>query len=239
MDPLELGALMGDYFRLIGKVVTGRRGLEWGRAGDSSVSLWKAQVVRLDKLTWLGMKRRTDSDLRRDACLAAIELHDAVDRFNAQRPKTKQLQTRIGLDAGIVGFGPVAGELQTLGNAANTATRIEELKKLSTMPLASSDVVRDLEEFILRRLGFFPLSDKPGEVRIVEVFELRGVGTASELDQRLCEQFAAGLELYERQRWSDAARLFQGLAVAYPLDGPTAYYRDVCEDFLRSPRTAG
>ena len=233
----DLGKLLNDYYALIRKVVTSRGGLVWGRAGDSAVSTWKA--AGLNELTWLGLKRQTDKVLRRNACLAAIELYHAIGHFNAQHNETRQLQTRIGLDAGVVGFGPIAGELQTFGNAANTATRVEELKELSTMPLASAAVVRDLEGFTLRRLGFFEVKDKPGQVRTVEVFEIRGqVGTVSEMDQRLCEQFAAGLELYEQRRWSDAAVFFEELAVAYPLDGPTAYYRAACEGALARARAA-
>lgn len=234
MKPNELAPLLDEYYDMLRGLVVRRRGLTWGRAGDSTMCVWKGSraASRLGEMVpgWLGRRGSSDAgkEARLNACLAAIEMRDAIDRFNERLAATRQLPTRIGLDAGELALGPVGGELQAVGDPVNTAARIEGLNKLlSTKLLASERVVHDLQGFVLRRLGFFPLSGKSGEV---SVFELLGQhGTVSETDQRLCERFAAGLELFEGKNWCDAAKLFQQLALDYPEDGPTEYYRDLSE----------
>jgi hypothetical protein len=44
----------------------------------------------------VGTRTDTDKEARLNACLAAIEMRDAIDRFNERQAATRQLQTRIG-----------------------------------------------------------------------------------------------------------------------------------------------
>ncbi len=238
MKPNELAALLDDYYDMLRGLVARRRGLTWGRAGDSTMCVWKGPRAdrRLGGMvpSWLARHRSSEKEARLNACLAAIEMRDAIDRFNQGHAATRQLPTRIGLDAGQIAFGPVAGELQAVGSPANTAARIEDLNKvLSTKVLASERVVHDLEPLVLRRLGLFHLSGKSSEVLIFEILGHRG--TVGEVDTHLCETFAAGLALYEKGNWSDAAKLFQQLALERPADGPTEYYRGLCQPHASAP----
>ncbi len=155
----ELHDLLNDYHEMLRRLVTARRGLVWGRGGDSALSVWKVsgteprRTARLPK--WLDRQRRVEQAVRLNACLAAIEIRDAIDAFNRRHPAAQQLPTRIGLDVGEVGLGPVGGELQAIGSPANIASRIESLNKtMSTRLLASARVVQDLEAIGTRRLGF-------------------------------------------------------------------------------------
>ena len=142
----ELHDLLNDYHEMLRRLVTARRGLVWGRGGDSALSVWKVSATeprrkaRLPK--WLDRQRRAEQAGRLNACMAAIEIRDAIDAFNRRHPAAQQLPTRIGLDVGEVGLGPVGGELQAVGSPANIASRIESLNKtLSTRLLASARVV--------------------------------------------------------------------------------------------------
>jgi adenylate cyclase len=226
----ELHDLLSEYHKMLRKLVAARRGLVWGRGGDSALCVWKISrglpwLTRVPA-RWLGHQRYREKEGRLNACLAAIEIRDAIDRFNAAHPTRKQMPTRIGLDAGEVGLGPVAGELQAVGDPANAASRIEEVNKLfATKLLASAAVVHGLEMLLVRRLGFFVL---PGKSDAVEIFEILGRREAvGDADRRLCERFAAGLELFESGNWSGAAESFQQVAQDYPQDGPAGYYRDL------------
>jgi adenylate cyclase len=160
-----------------------------------------------------------------NACVAAIELRDAIDRFNASLPAAKRLPTRLGLDAGEVGLGPVAGELQAVGLPASVATRIQELnKELGTRLLASAAVVDALDTLLLRPLGSFDLHGTSSRVEVVEILGRRDA--VGDRERQLCAAFAAGLDHYASSRWSDAATVFQRMAAEYPEDGPIRYYRD-------------
>jgi adenylate cyclase len=226
----ELHDLLNDYHAMLRRVVTARRGLVWGRGGDSALCVWKVsgteprRTARLPK--WLDHQRRAEQAGRLTACLAAIELRDAIETFNRRHPAAQQLPTRIGLDVGEVGLGPVGGELQAVGNPANSASRIESLNKaLSTRLLASASVVQNLDEIAIRRLGSFSLAGKAEPVDIVEIL---GPRDSAATDPRLNERFAEGLVLVEHKSWPEAAKLFNTLSEECPSDGPTRYYRELC-----------
>jgi len=175
---------------------------------------------------------------RLKACVAAIEIRDAIDRFNARHQAAEQLFTRIGLDAGEIGLGPVGGELQAIGNPVNAAARIEELnKQLGTKLLASQRVVQDQDTLVVRRLGLFVLRGSSAEIGIFEILGQHGAVDGSQ--QRLCERFAPGLELFETRKWPEAFSYFQQLALDYPADGPAPYYRDLCERYAVAPPPDG
>ena len=44
--------------------------------------------------------------------------------------------------------------------------------------------------------------------------------------------FAEALEEFEQGRWADAARRFETILAAQPLDGPAAFYRKYCDQYL-------
>ena len=175
---------------------------------------------------------------RLNACHAALEIQDAIDAFNRRHGETAQMRTRIGLDTGILGLGPVAGELQAVGNAANVATRIQHLnKRLGTRLLASTAVVEGLDALIVRPLGRFALD---GVAEPVGIAEIRGLRTAeSDADRRLREDFATGLALYERGDWPAAVEHYRRLEREWPNDGPVRYYRGMAERQGRTEPTAG
>jgi adenylate cyclase len=235
LSPDMLHELLNEYHEMLRRQVTARRGLVWGRGGDSALCVWKIANGGswLEKMLrrGVGYQRGEEKADRLNACLAALEIRDAIDRFNARHSSGTQMSTRIGLDAGEVGLGVVAGELQVVGNPVTAASRIEELnKRLSTRLLASDRVVRDLETLAVRPLGPFELPGKSDKVAIVEILGERD--TVSEADRRLCERFAAGLEMFERADWSGASRQFEELVLDYPQDGPARYYQDLCTRYL-------
>ncbi len=73
-----------------------------------------------------------DLSLRSRACLAALDIASAVDRFNAASGRLA-LPTRIGLHSGQLLLGSVGAmdhyEYRAVGDIVNTATRLEGLNK--------------------------------------------------------------------------------------------------------------
>jgi adenylate cyclase len=230
-EPRELASLMNEYYVTLSRLIVHRHGLMVGRAGDSAMCVWASSTRKwlparvLPK--WLIRGRTVDLERRNLACLAAIEIRDAIDRFNGRHP-TQVLRTRIGLHAGDLALGPVGGEYHVIGDTANAAARIEGLNKhLGTTILASEPVVSGLEGLCLRPVGRFLLPGRSLELKIVEVVRV-GDGV-DPITKDLCRRFAEALDLFTARRFPEAGRLFQAIESDYPTDGPTRYYRALCE----------
>jgi adenylate cyclase len=231
MQLRDLGILMSEYYETIAKLVARRRGLMMGRAGDSAMCVWSGS--RSDaSLSWLpgrrvGPARRSDLRARANACQAALEIRDTIERFNERH--ATPLRTRIGLHAGKVAMGPVAREYQVIGDVPNTASRIEGLnKQLGTTILASELVVREQDGLCLRPVGRFVLAGRPGELAIVEIFGRREA--VDQATNELCQRFAEALAVFDSADLAQAGRLFHAIAADYPSDGPARFYQHLCSD---------
>ena len=116
MEPIALIGLLDQYFAAFDEIVA-RRGLEKIKTiGDAYMAVSGAPVPR----------RRHPTE----ACLAALEMHAAVARINAQRDKMRlpTLQLRIGIHTGPVISGVVGRRRFTFdiwGDAVNTAALME------------------------------------------------------------------------------------------------------------------
>jgi adenylate cyclase len=175
------------------------------------------------------------------ACLAAREILDTVDVFNRKHP-TQQFPTRIGLHAGRMALGNVGGgghlAYSIVGDSINTASRIQELNKiLRTQCLASEAVVRDLDNWLIRRICSF---QPKGKSEVLSIFEVFGPCSEEALsDDKLCEQFAEAILALETTEWSKAADMFEAILTDYPTDGPTAFYLQRCRRYRVSPPAIG
>lgn len=233
--------LLGEYFAMLHQIVDRRGGVAWGSGGDSIVFVWQpsrteewlASIVlprRIDAglatvwPRWRDRLVQPDRRVRLSACLAALELRNAISRFNARHVPERQLPTRIGLSAGVLRTGSLRVLFHTMGTPPNEASRIEGLNKaLSTTLLAPASLVRDLESIVARRVGYFQLKGISNEVEVAELLGERGaVGTAV---QQLCDRFAEALDHFENGHHAAAEALFEQLVSDYG-DGPARYYRD-------------
>jgi adenylate cyclase len=225
LPPEALHQLLNKYFEPLFEVTKRRGGLVANLTADALMCAWTAD----DPL-----------HARSNAVLAALEMQDLVDRFNAKHPPSP-LPTRFGLHAGLASFGAVGGaghyEYRVFGDVPNTASRIETLNKhLHTRALASAEVLVGLKEVVVRPLGSFVFVGKSQPVAVAEI-----LGRAGQ-DQRmtaLAEAFAIGLSAYEKGDWSVAAECFYELQKAYPDDGPTSFYLDRALKFAKEPPPPG
>ncbi len=229
IGPQELASLMNEYFDMLCDRIV-RHDCEFlGIHADSTMSLWRMQEPA--------------KDVRLRACLAALEIRHAVDRFN-ERHRDRMLRTRIGLHEGELVLGNVGGGgryvYSLTGDSANTASRIEGLNKhTGTTILASESVVIGLDSLLLRRIGSFVLEGKSSPLSIFEIMgRHEGAGSA---EDNLCEQFAYALGAFEVERWSEAAEKFGAIHSAYPADGPTRFLLKRCRQYSAAspPRGEG
>jgi adenylate cyclase len=239
MEPGELARLMGAYYDEISRLVTERKGLMMGRAGDSVMCVWSgsrsAPGGPQSADTYVQHEPAADQRARDNACQAALKIRDTIERFTADHPTP--LRTRIGLHIGNVALGGVGGEYHVVGEVPNTASRIEGLNKLlGTTILASESVVHDQHSLCCRRLGRFVLAGRPGELAIVEILGLEGVDRST---RERCDRFAEALAAFETGDLARAGALFQAMTDAYPSDGPARFYQRLCSGDSAVSATAG
>ena len=115
-------------------------------------------------------------------------------------------------------------EYRAVGDAVNTATRIQELnKKLGTRILVSEAAIGDAgAPFLLRDVGRFLLRGKSHAMHVFELFDSRARAKPWELE--LCDQFAEALRTLGQGDSEQAQLRFRAIQETYPEDGPTRFY---------------
>ena len=218
MAPEDLSAFLDAYFAILFGVVERHGGLVTDVVGDGTTSVWTAA--------------QPERECRLRACLAALEIDQAVIAFN-QRHHPCCLPTRIGLNAGYVVVGNVGGSgrfaYSVIGDCPNTAARLESLnKQIGTRIIAARTVVDGLDEIVTRPLGRFQLLGKGDALPAVELLA------------RTADDAHAPARRISRPRFRSSSRddgpTRRGASIASssrtPLDGPASFYRKYCQQYL-------
>jgi adenylate cyclase len=211
MTPERLTVFLNQYFEALFGRVADRGGFVSDVVGDAMLAIWP--------------HRAADTHVR--LLHALLEMRDAAQQFN-ERLAANRLMTRFGVDWGRVSLSNVGAhghyEYRAVGDAVNTATRIQELnKKLGTRILLSESAIGDAGgEFVLRDLGQFLLRGKSHATHVYELFDSRA--KVMPWDADLCAQFEVGFQELENGDAAAAELRFRTIQVAYPQDGPTAFY---------------
>ncbi len=222
-SPRELHELLNRYFQVLFRPVETHGGFVSDVVGDAMVALWVATA--------------DDTERRRQACLAALEIVEAVRLFN-QHEHATPLPTRVGLHCGEIALGDVGAgehyEYRAVGDMVNTASRLEGLnKQLGTWILASGEVVRGIADLPARDVGSFRVV---GRRQFLEVYELLPPERSDESGNGpRFDAFAAGLGSFRKGAWKEAEHRFQSVLANYPSDGPSRYYRDLARRFDATP----
>jgi adenylate cyclase len=227
MTPQQLNDLMHKYFEATFEPVKNHGGLVVQLKGDSMLALWKAQLP--------------EATLRRQACLAALDVAQAVHRFNGSY-ENLNLPTRIGVHSGEIFLGNIGAgnhyEYGPTGDTVNTASRMDGLNKhLGTEILVSEEVIHELDGFRTREAGRFRMK---GKARPIVVYELLcQVEECSERQNQTCEIFAQALDAFRRQSWDEAKDKFHECIKNCGEDGLSNYYLHVCEQYQMNPPREG
>lgn len=226
LPPDSLRMLLNRYFDVLFEPVRRHGGIVCDVAGDAMMAAWTAP--------------KADLPLRRNACLAALEICDAVAAFNRSM-SASQLPTRIGLHGGDVLLGNVGArhhfEYRAIGDIVNTSSRIEGLnKQLGTRVLATQEVIDGVDELKVRELGRFRLAGKRTPLTI---YELTGYRADSDPPtEAFYADFVVALRAFQSQHWQDAATRFERLLARCSDDGPTRFYRDLTRHYASAPPSA-
>ncbi len=211
MGPQALARLLNDYYAALFDAVRRHGGQVADVAGDSMVAVWT--------------NVRPDVEMRRLACVAALEVTLAAEAFNS-RLGHAALPTRVGLDAGELALGNIGAadryEYRAVGDIVNTASRLQGLnRQLGTRVLASGAAVAQAGGYGCRDLGNFQLA---GKTQALSVYELYAPAQGYDEDERLRADFAAALALFQSGDWALSAQQFRRLLEQFPADGPARFY---------------
>jgi adenylate cyclase len=212
MAPTEATRLLNDYFALIFPPVEERGGSVSDIVGDGMLAFW--------------VTAGPEAEGRRAACLAALDIANLTSHAD-MLPGWPRLPTRIGVHGGPLMLARVGAsrhhEYRLVGDAVNTASRIEALSKhLGTKLLISEDVLARLDDLLTRPVGAFLLAGKSTPVRIAEL--LARTDDASAEQRWLCTAFADAIEAYRARRWDEAAARWADILQRFPNDGPSHFY---------------
>lgn len=226
VEPMALADLMNDYYRVIFQPVARHGGWISDVVGDAMLAIWTAEG--------------DDSEMRRNVLQAALEIQQAVRRF--EQKHGLDFPVRIGIHCGDLRIGYVGtdsrGEIRAVGDTVNIAARLEALNKiLGTEILVSEAVLAGIGEIPARRLGQFLLAGKTKPVSVAELISRPDLRKAH--FQAFNAPFQAALALFEAERWSEAHAAFSRLVLQLPDDGPARFYLETCEAYLGGARPAG
>ncbi len=215
MSPEQLADFLNVYYEALFRPIPKHGGFVSDVVGDAMVAIWPNRTP----------------DTRHHVCAALLEMREAAGQFN-QRLASNLLATRFGVDWGRVVLTTVGAhghyEYRAVGDAVNTANRIQDLnKKLGTRVLVSKPALEGVEDFLLREVGHFRLRGKALPVHAFELIGPRESADRNNLD--LCERFARALALLQKGESAEALGAFRNLAADFPDDGPAAFYVRVLE----------
>ena len=167
IPPLELASLMHEYFNLLTRPVERHHGTITNTFADSMMCFWVDQ--------------EPGKNACKRACKAALEIRQAVRGFN-EKHEDRALRTRIGLHVGWIAIGNVGGSghytYSVTGDTANVASRLQELNKdYGTQILASSSIVENVDDFVVRHVGSIVPRGRSSAVSIFELLNRRGEAT--------------------------------------------------------------
>lgn len=210
MNPMTLNALMNKYYSTMFPVIKAHNGLP-NLMDDTLIALWAKPIA--------------ETQLRSDACYAALKINSALQEFNHLPPP--QLPTYLGLHYGEMRLSNnwLAEDCNDLpvSNIIATSTQVEALNKtLGTRILVSATVIEGLSGFISREIGLFLLKDA---IQPISIFEL--IDKNDQVDPKLAPllyAFSKALHLFQHCQWRKAQKSFINIHKYYPNDGPTIFY---------------
>lgn len=221
LTPEQLDNLLAPYFKAQSDPVIFHAGKINDITGDAMMAVWFDMLIAKQRLS---------------ACLAALEILRAVERFNAIGPIS--LPIRIGLFDGDIKLRPiyVGGQrfYRGVGNTLNIASRIEGVNKvLGTRILASKSITDEASNVFVRPVGKFVVKGRDEPVELVEIVGRQQAVSAIQSERY--QQFSLGLAAFQLGLWQQAVNSFESLLASYGHDGPAKFYLRLALNYLKNP----
>ena len=218
LSPERLTQVLNEYFSPMTKIVLDSKGLLDKYIGDAMMAFWGAPL-----------------DLSDHADRAIAASLNILKELKVLQEKWKSegipyLDIGIGLNTGDVIVGNMGSDVRfdytVLGDSVNLASRLEATNKNYGTRLIVSEFTRgaakNKDQFLFRELDVIRVKGKNEGVRIFEV--LCFVSECTDIQKKTIAAFQEALELYRKQKWSEAKNKFQEILNFNSEDGPSKIF---------------
>ena len=201
--------------------------------GDAIMSVW-GDIASAS----LGPEKDAQNAVR-----SALMMRRRLRELNEERHAQNQTPLRIGIGlnhgevlVGLIGASS-RSEFTVMGDAVNTASRLEGLTKEFKTDLAISDSVRLLlgDEFLCRRLGLIVLKGKTQATVVYEVLAEKSDIEHSKMSVGGVEQYEHAFDHFLARRFTEAEAGFVACEKNYPDDFCVQNYLAASRDYAANP----
>ncbi len=223
---------LNEYFDGMVNIVFGQKGTLDKFIGDAVMAQWGGIYTEGEKA---------------DACHAvrtAVLMRKKLAEMNALWTARGMIDLKfgIGLNSGEAIVGNLGCEekmeVSLIGDAVNTASRLEGMTKQYHVDLLIGESVEQLvrDEFIVRTVA---LSQPKGKTKPLEIFTVLDERTPATKAPAWLAIYEEGVELFRKQDFTSAVELFEKVAAEMPDDSLTTDYLEKCRHFLTNPPPPG
>ncbi len=195
LDPKDLAHLMNEYLGEMTEVIRSRRGTLDKYIGDAIMAFWGAPV--------------DDADHARNAVVAAMEMHEALQLVNQSFVGRgwPQLKIGVGVNSGSMTVGdmgsPVRKAYTVMGDPVNLASRLEGLTKRYGVGILVGEATRKIvRDVVFREVDRVRVKGKEEPVAIYEPIGLEAAVGKTKLDEM--KVWNQALRQYRAQDWDQA-----------------------------------
>ena len=229
-DSTQLVKQLNEYFEEMVRHVFGFEGTLDKFMGDAVMAVWGNMVTH-------GPERDAQH-----AVATALSMKQSLRKLNEDWKKRgiPEQAFGIGINHGEAIVGNMGStekmELTVIGDAVNTASRLEGLTKRYHLDLLIGETVAPLvrERFILRTVDYVQVK---GKTKPIEVFTVVGEKNArmDAREEAWLADYEEGVKLYRKRAFGEALRWFEDCQHRKPEDYLSAMYRQQCEALIKNP----
>lgn len=226
MSPDEVFNMLNRYLSYVEPPISRNNGFVDKYMGDGIMALFE---------------KSADTRSAKFAITAALEMQEALARYNRHREEDGKvpLEMGIGLHIGQVIIGTIGAQERmdstAIGDAVNLASRIEGMTKIYGVPiLASLDTLRSLEDRDMFRTRFVDNVMAKGKNEPVEIWQIisRGSDNIHGAYFAMLSAYNEGITCYRRNDIAKAKEMFEHALSLVPSDKVSAIYRERCVKYL-------
>ena len=230
LSAAEVVRQLNVYFERMVDCVKEYRGTFHKYIGDAIMAAW-GDISDAS----LGPKEDAQNAVR-----AALLMRRKLRELNEERQADGLMPLRIGIGlnhgdvlVGLIGAAS-RSEFTVMGDAVNTASRLEGMTKTFHTDLAVSESVCDLLEnqFLVRRLGLIQLKGKTTPTVVYEVLAEKNDPAASKMSPETVARYEAAFDDFLARRFEQAYQGFLACEKQCPGDYCVQNYLQASRDFL-------
>jgi adenylate cyclase len=237
LKPSEVVRQLNVYFERMVSAVQQCRGTLHKYIGDAIMAAW-GDIADAS----LGPEKDAQNAVR-----SALMMRRLLHELNKEREAENLMPLRIGIGlnhgsdvlVGLIGASS-RSEFTVMGDAVNTASRLEGLTKEYKTDLAISESVCNLlgDGFLVRRLGLIVLKGKTKPTVVYEVLAEKSDLSQSKMTPEVVAQYEKAFDDFLARRFAEAEAGFLACKKIYPDDYCVKEYLKASREFLIQPPDA-